>query len=207
MPRIAGSLSSIGPVGTSTGSAPKANARAKARCASRTRNANPAAQGPCSAARYAAGLRGSWLTTKLMSPCRHSATCFDRCRATHGRSRACRAQARWRPLAPPRIRRTRNRRDPSDCRSQRHPLKANIGATVRLGRRNLAPKERASGAWTARSVRQTPRGWQEICRQPVAPPTRACRPFLYVRRFPVRGEMHTRRRNPAHVQDSTRTLI
>ena len=51
MPLIAGSLSSIGPGGRSTGCAPSASARSYALCESRTRNAMPHADGPCSAAK------------------------------------------------------------------------------------------------------------------------------------------------------------
>ena len=78
MPLIAGSRSSIGPVGISIGCAPSSSARAYALCESFTRNASPQADGPCSAAKYAATLFGSRLTMKLMSPWRYSSTSFER---------------------------------------------------------------------------------------------------------------------------------
>src|SRR5689334_14920399 len=42
----------------------------------------PQAEGPCSAAKYAAWLLGSLLMMKLMSPWRYSSTCLERCLAT-----------------------------------------------------------------------------------------------------------------------------
>jgi hypothetical protein len=72
----------MGPARISIGCAPCSSARLYAACESRTRNAIPHADGPCSAAKYQATLRGSRLTMKLMSPWRYSATSFERWSAT-----------------------------------------------------------------------------------------------------------------------------